>query len=122
MTQPKAVVIDDDVALGGLFQATLEMCGFSVRHITDSSTAIAQVNSQLPDLIVLDMQMPRVSGLEVARSLRANPVTAKIPIMMVTANAQTTRDQAIDELVDVLLIKPITASQIIDFARRLTGS
>jgi CheY-like chemotaxis protein len=122
MTQPTALVIDDDVVLGMLFQAALETCGFRVEHISDSTEALPQISEQLPNLVVLDMQMPKLSGLEVARSLRADPRTSHIPIMMVTANALTSRDEAINALVDVLLIKPITVSQIVEFARRLTGS
>jgi CheY-like chemotaxis protein len=120
MHQPLAIVIDDDIMLGALFQAALETCGFKVISISDSSTAFARVLEQMPDLIVLDMQMPKISGLAVAQALRADPRTAHIRIMMVTANAQTTRDEAVNSVVDVLLIKPITLSQIINFAKRLT--
>jgi DNA-binding response OmpR family regulator len=121
-TKPLAFVIDDDASLGILFKTALEIYGFEVERIDDSRFAMEKIINLKPRLIMLDMQMPRVSGLDILRAVRADERLTGIKIIMVTANAQASYDTTIDALVDLLLIKPVSLKQISDFASRMISS
>ena len=86
---PKILVVDDDVDIAGFVEMSLRVEGFDVRVAYDGAQALQEVRSYGPDLVVLDVMMPEVDGLEVARRLRADPTTTALPIIMLTAKGQT---------------------------------
>jgi CheY-like chemotaxis protein len=73
-----------------------------------------------PILVSLDMQMPHMTGAEVLRQIRADNRFVGVKVMMVTANGRAAEEATVRELADVILIKPVTFSQIKEFATRLT--
>ena len=79
------LVVDDNVQNVELMQAYLETLNCTVHTAADGSEALAKVPQVKPDLILLDIMMPRMSGFEVCRRLKADPKTRDIPILMVTA-------------------------------------
>ena len=84
MAKATILVVDDDALIVLFLQEALEEKGYRVL-VTDS-TEVAQVAAaERPDLILLDLMMPRVAGIEVSEGLRANPVTAHIPIVVMSA-------------------------------------
>lgn len=81
----KILVIDDEKDIVELIAYNLEREGFSVLKAYDGEEALRMVKEQKPDLIILDLMLPKISGLDVCKILRGNPTAANIPIIMLTA-------------------------------------
>jgi DNA-binding LytR/AlgR family response regulator len=84
-TGSKILVIDDDRDMLKMLEAMLVLDGFSVRLCSDPEQGVSIAEQELPDLILLDMVMPRKSGLEVMMDIRARPATSRIPILFLSA-------------------------------------
>jgi two-component system, OmpR family, phosphate regulon response regulator PhoB len=82
------LVVDDEPDLVELITYNLEQQGFNILSASDGAQALELAKSRLPDLIVLDVMMPKLTGLEVAKRLRAQTETASMPIIMLTAKAE----------------------------------
>jgi len=122
MSQLYAVVVEDDVNLGTTFKMVLELCGFDVLHVNNSEFAMDKIIDIQPILVMLDLQMPKVSGLEILQAIRENKDLSQTKVIMLTANSYALRDDVIGDLADLVLLKPVSISQIQEFASRLTGS
>jgi CheY-like chemotaxis protein len=90
----RVLVIDDDPKAVELIAVQLQSMGTSVLRAYGGREAIATVRQELPDLIVLDLMMPEVSGFDVVEALREQPDSAHIPIVVVTAKQVTAGDRA----------------------------
>ena len=86
-TQRSVLVVDDHAAMRTLCRVNLEAAGFRVFEAADGDEALAAVRADRPDLILLDIMMPRVSGWEVAAALIADRNTDRIPIIFITARS-----------------------------------
>ena len=84
MATRTVLVIDDDPDIQDLLQTALEDAGYHVLTAVDGA-ALPLAQAELPDLILLDIQMPGMDGVEVSKRLRANPITASIPIIVMSA-------------------------------------
>ncbi len=84
----KILLVEDDIALATVYRTRLELEGFEVREVHDGEKALSAALEYQPDLIVLDVMMPRVSGFDVLDILRNTPETAKIKVVMLTALSQ----------------------------------
>jgi DNA-binding response OmpR family regulator len=82
------LVADDEEDIRALVAFRLQRAGYDVITAADGEEALALATTQLPDLIVLDMMMPKATGLEVTRSLRGQDSTKDIPVILLTARAQ----------------------------------
>ncbi len=83
--RPRILVADDDPAILGMVRTSLTNASYHVISAADGQEAIEEAVAQRPALVVLDVMMPKMSGWEVARELRRNPVTEDIKIVMLTA-------------------------------------
>jgi len=93
----KILVVDDDVTLLEMYKERLELSGFDVKTATNGEEGIKLVGDFKPDLILLDIMMPRVNGFDVMESLKKNPDTADIPVLMLTALVQESSKQRAQE-------------------------
>src|SRR5262249_21016770 len=84
---PEVLVVEDEPDIRSLIVHHLTGDGFRCRTAGDGAEALAQLRAGLPDLIVLDLMLPGMNGLELTRRLRAEPVWARVPIIMLTAKA-----------------------------------
>jgi two-component system alkaline phosphatase synthesis response regulator PhoP/two-component system response regulator VicR len=84
----KVLVVDDEPHVVRLVEINLTQLGFEVRSAADGEEALARVAEEKPDLVILDVMMPRLDGFETLSRLRADPATAEIPVIMLTARAQ----------------------------------
>jgi DNA-binding response OmpR family regulator len=89
MDPATVLVVDDDPVILKLLEVNFEMEGFTVVRASDGVEGLERARQVLPDIVVLDVMMPRMTGHEVATALRADPTTASIPIIFVTARAQS---------------------------------
>jgi DNA-binding response OmpR family regulator len=87
MSQGKIAVVDDDPMIRFLVQEYLKAAGFEVDAFDGGKAALAALANLQPNLVVLDLQMPEMNGFEVLQKLRQDPITAAIPVLMLSANA-----------------------------------
>ncbi|MFN0207787.1 MAG: response regulator [Planctomycetota bacterium] len=83
-----AVVVEDERDVADLIRHTLEREGYQVKHFADGALAFASIERDPPDVVVLDLMLPSIDGFEVCKRIRANPRTAQIPILMLTARSE----------------------------------
>jgi len=83
----KILIVEDEQDIRGLVRHTLEQDGFAVIEAGDAELALALVRRERPALVVLDVMLPGMSGVEVCRALRQDPETERLPILMLTARA-----------------------------------
>jgi two-component system phosphate regulon response regulator PhoB len=110
---PYVLVVEDEDALATLLHYNLEKEGYRVSLAADGEEALTQVNEQLPDLIVLDWMLPKVSGIEVCRRLRGRAETRNVPIIMLTARGEETdRIRGLDTGADDYIVKPFSMVEL----------
>ena len=110
---PQVLVVEDEDALSTLLQYNLEKEGYAVRLAADGEEALVQVDERLPDLIVLDWMLPKISGIEVCRRLRSRVETRNVPIIMLTARGEESdRIRGLDTGADDYVIKPFSMTEL----------
>jgi DNA-binding response OmpR family regulator len=107
------LVVDDDPVIVNLLQVNFEIEGYDVLAATGGEAGISQAKVGHPDVIVLDWMMPGVDGLEVARRLRADPLTTDIPIVFLSARAQATDVETGLALADDYVTKPFDPLELL---------
>jgi CheY-like chemotaxis protein len=113
--RPRALVVDDYDDAREMYAEFLSFKGFEVVQAQNGLQAVALAESLLPDLIVLDLALPDIDGIEVTRRLKMSPATAAIPIVMLTANAQTRMlDEARKAGCAAVLVKPCTPDELLE--------
>src|SRR5215217_1503639 len=112
---PLVLVADDEVNTTIMLQRIFEREGYQVERVNDGIAALAAAQQLLPDLILLDIRMPGMSGFDVLRMLRENPITAGIPTILITANAREPADVArgLDLGADDYLYKPFAPQELV---------
>jgi CheY-like chemotaxis protein len=83
----RVMAVDDDPVIRNLLEVNLEMEGHEVVTAVDGRDALDKIHADPPDLILLDVMMPNVDGWQVARELKGDPVTRRIPLVFLTARA-----------------------------------
>lgn len=94
----KILLVEDDDGLANVYKTRLETEGFTVRRVQNGEDALAAAIEFKPDLIVLDVMMPKVSGFDVLDILRNTPETANIKVVMLTALSQDSDKQKAEQL------------------------
>jgi DNA-binding response OmpR family regulator len=113
------LLVEDDADIRFLVTYQLTQAGYQVRVFGDGLSAIAAAREHPPDLAVLDVMMPGMSGLEMCRELRKDPATASIPVIILTALAQEADITAgFAAGADDYIVKPFSAR---DFAMRVNA-
>src|SRR4029079_4949852 len=107
------LLADDSPDTRALYGEYLELCGFRVETAADGEEAVRKAEAEWPGVIIMDLAMPRMDGWEAIRQLRANPQTAAIPIVALSAftMAEST-DRARAAGANVCLSKPCLPSQV----------
>ena len=102
----KILLVEDDMALSAVYRSRLELEGFDVREANNGEDALSATVEYRPDLILLDVMMPKISGFDVLDILRNTPETANVRIIMLTALSQPKDKERAESLgVDDYLVK-----------------
>jgi two-component system phosphate regulon response regulator PhoB len=110
---PHVLVVEDEDSLATLLQYNLQKEGYEVSLAGDGEEALLSVEERLPDLIVLDWMLPKVSGIEVCRRLRQRNETRNVPILMLTARGdETDRVRGLDTGADDYVVKPFSMTEL----------
>ena len=120
---PKVLVIDDDAHMCLILSKILSKQGFEILTAADGQSGIRQALDHRPDLIILDIIMPGMDGIEVAARLRAEPDCAGIPIVFLTAYASSRgRAAANGAAVDGFITKPFMVDEVVETVTALIAA
>ena len=86
--RPAVLIVEDDPELRTLYRTALSLAGYAVVAVGDGIDALRQIDAQPPDIMVLDMALPRLGGRDVSVEVRSHPETSSIPIVVVTGDAR----------------------------------
>ena len=123
MSEPICIlVVDDEPYMIRLLQHHVERAGYRMVKATNGREALERVRDSSPQLVLMDVMMPEMNGLTVLARLRADPATQKLPVIIMTANAQRfTREEAEAAGVSAFLTKPFSPTQLMSEIRRQLG-
>ena len=114
------LIVDDQPELAAMIADVLGDAGYATRIAGDGRHALAEVQANPPDLVVLDVQMPEVDGFEVATMLKSDPATATIPIIMVSAqDGRGARVIGLESGAEDYLGKPVDPAELLARIRNL---
>jgi CheY-like chemotaxis protein len=115
MTERHVLVVDDDPLILEVLQTVLDLEEFEVTTVRDGETALAALAEHRPDVVVCDVMMPGIDGLEVCRRIKQDPETRDLPVVLLTARDRA-EDRAAGEAAgcDAYLIKPFSPLHLID--------
>jgi DNA-binding response OmpR family regulator len=114
---PRVLVVEDDEAIAQVLQRSLRLDGYEVKIAGDGVTALSEAHAFLPDLVILDLGLPRMDGIEVARRLRSSD---DVPILVLTArDAVESRVEGLDAGADDYLVKPFERQELLARLRAL---
>lgn len=114
MEKKKILVVDDEPDVTDLVAYHLKAKGFHVETLTDATASISKTRNYHPDLVILDIMMPHLSGIQICRILRNDPKTAKIPIIFLTAKAEShDRIEGLESGADDYLSKPFSPKELV---------
>jgi two-component system, OmpR family, alkaline phosphatase synthesis response regulator PhoP len=112
--KPRVLIADDNPQGVELLEAYLSECDYDIATVADGEQTLQQVKSWQPDLILLDIMMPKLSGFEVCKRLRANPATSDIAVLMITALDQPSDiDRAVEAGTNDFVTKPINKTDLL---------
>jgi CheY-like chemotaxis protein len=114
------LVVDDNRVIRQLIRVNLELEGFEVVTAADGAECLDVVHRVCPDLITLDVVMPRLDGLRTAARLRADPRTSRLPLAIISACTQYEVDSGLAAGVDAFLAKPFEPAELVRLVRQLT--
>jgi len=119
----KILVADDNTASRELIREVLEMSGYDVVEAADGQDAVSTARENTPDLVLVDIQMPRLDGYGVLRELRADPRLSGLPVVALTAFAmQGDRERALDAGFDGYITKPVEIAALRQEIKRILQS
>lgn len=121
-TPARVLVADDEEDVRDLVVYRLSRSGYDVVEALDGEEAFRLATEQTPDLIVLDVMMPRIDGYELTRRLRAEPATSRVPVILLTARTQENDvSQGFEAGADDYLKKPFNPDELVARVRAVLG-
>lgn len=108
------LIVEDEIDLVRLIQYNLEKEGFTVHSALDGKAAMAQLNAIQPNLVILDLMLPDMSGIQICRAIKQNPKTKKLPVMMLTArSSESDRVGGFEAGAEDYVIKPFSPKELV---------
>ena len=118
----KVLVVDDEPSIAKILRKQLEVAGFEVTVAVDGEDGLAKVREWKPELVLLDVMLPKINGHEVCKTLKADPELKGIPVIMLTAKTQRQdQDLAQQQGADAFLTKPFQLAELLAKVRGLLG-
>ena len=120
MSKGKILVVDDEINITQILQFSIGAEGYEVITAQNGEEAIDKARREQPDLIILDIMMPRIDGYEACRILKANPMTKNIPVVLLTAKGRDI-DKRLGQEVGAIdyIVKPFSPNKLIDRIHKL---
>lgn len=116
---PSILIVDDDPGLRGFVRASLELEGYSVREAGSAEEGLAALEAESPDLILLDVMMPKVDGWEMLRRVRERHGVEAIPVLMFSGKVDESENEAASRGAQGFIGKPFDPHQLIESAKHM---
>ncbi|HTP08581.1 MAG TPA: response regulator [Anaerolineae bacterium] len=120
MTQPLALIIEDDPKLCTIYETVVMQAGYETEIIRRGDEALKRLTYVLPSLILLDLHLPYVSGIELLKVIRATETLARTPVIVLTADLYLA--ESAEALADYVLIKSFGVSRLRELVNRLASA
>ena len=120
MNRKRILVVDDEIYIVHILEFTLTMEGYEVITAADGEEALRKVETDRPDLVVLDIMMPRMDGYEVCRRLREDAETRELPVILLSARGRPIdREAGIEVGANDYIVKPFSPRRLLEKIRDL---
>ena len=122
MSKGRILVVDDEIYIVHILDFSLGMKGYEVITALDGEAALEKLKTERPDLIVLDIMMPKLDGYEVCKAIKANPDTAHIPVILLSAKGRNVdQKMGFDVGADDYITKPFSPRKLVERINQLLG-
>lgn len=122
MSKGKILVVDDEIYIVHILDFSLGMEGYEVVTALDGEQALEKLKAERPDLIVLDIMMPKLDGYEVCKNVKGNPDTAHIPVILLSAKGRNVdQKMGFDVGADDYITKPFSPRKLVERINQLLG-
>jgi DNA-binding response OmpR family regulator len=118
MDKPIALVVEDEYDISLIFARALQSAGYETEIVRSGDTALTWLRAATPNLVILDLQLPRVPGTQILHYIRTDPRLADIRVIVATAHPNIAA--ALQDRADWVLIKPVNFGQLRDLAKRFS--
>ena len=116
--QVKILIVDDDIATGIILEGYLQSCNHYIHIVDNGKNALEWAEKIKPDLILLDIMMPGISGFEVCERLKNEKTTKRIPVLFITSLSDSdSRKKAIESGAEGFMVKPLNADLILAYVK-----
>lgn len=116
----RVLIAEDEPHIVESLTFVLNRSGYEVSSVLDGEAAIARLRSDPPDMVILDVMLPRLNGFDVLKQLKSDPALRSIPVIILTAKGQAQDRRMAEEIgVDGFMTKPFSNRDIVDEVRRL---
>lgn len=125
MTSPEktVLIVEDEADAAELFAEMMRVSGFRVRKTSSSSPALTMMTEEKPDIVLLDIMMPEISGLDILRQMRQDPALANIPVVVVSAKSMPADIRhGMEAGASTYLTKPVGFLELKEAVERALGS
>ena len=122
MSNKKILIVEDEPAIADMVKRRLEASGYEVAVAVDGQEGIEKADEEKPNLIILDVMLPKITGFKVARLLKFSNLHKNIPIIMLTARTQESDIELGEEVgADIYMTKPFDSKELLDNIKQLLG-
>ena len=117
MDKPTALIVEDDRDIVALFRHVLDVAGYQTEIVLDGKDAMDRLEVMRPNIVLLDLQLPRMSGVEILKRMRNDERLMRVPVVVITAYAPYADSLPVEP--DLLLLKPVDINQLSNLVQRL---
>jgi two-component system alkaline phosphatase synthesis response regulator PhoP len=122
MSKGKILVVDDEIYIVHILDFSLGMEGYEVVTALDGEQALEKLKQEKPDLIVLDIMMPKLDGYEVCKAIKSDPETRQIPVILLSAKGRNVdQKMGFDVGADDYITKPFSPRKLVERINQLLG-
>lgn len=120
MEKPVALIVEDDRDIVALFRHVLDIAGYHTEIVLNGIEAMERIEKLLPNIVLLDLQLPGMSGVEILKRMRSDETMGRIPVVVITAYAPYADSLPVEP--DLLLLKPVDINQLSSLVQRLQAT
>lgn len=120
MEKPIALIVEDDRDIVALFRHVLDVAGYRTEIVMNGKEAMERLYTLHPDIVLLDLQLPGMSGVDILKNMRADEQLISTPVVVITAYAYISDSLPVEP--DLLLLKPVDINQLSNLVQRLKAT
>ena len=118
MEKPFVLIVEDERDIAALFRHVMDLAGYHTEIASNGQLAMERLATCAPDIVLLDLSLPGISGVSILEQMRLDERLQRIPVVVVTAYSELAESLAVEP--DLIMLKPVSAAQLADLVERLT--